>query len=71
MEYYCDTKRHLICVPYSVDNLHEMAKYLNIGGHWYHGGKFPHYDIPMKRKNEIEDVANVITTRELLEIIRG
>ncbi len=30
MRYLCDTKRHLICEPYSVENLHKMAKELKI-----------------------------------------
>ena len=30
MKYLCDNKRHLICEPYSIENLHKMAKELNI-----------------------------------------
>lgn len=26
----CDNKRHLICVPYTIQNLHKMAENLNI-----------------------------------------
>lgn len=25
LEFVCDRKRHLVCVPYSVANLHQMA----------------------------------------------
>ena len=30
MEYYCDLHRHLVCLPYSKENLHKMAKDLGI-----------------------------------------
>ena len=53
MTYYCDNKRHLVCVPYSVENLHKMAEDLGIKKCWYHSGDKPHYDIPKKRIQEI------------------
>jgi hypothetical protein len=28
MQYYCDNYRHLICLPYSKENLHLMAESL-------------------------------------------
>jgi hypothetical protein len=65
----CDKKRHLICTPYSIDNLHFMARTLGIGRCWYHGGKFPHYDIPIRRVEEISKKCEVISTKELLQII--
>ena len=73
MKYYCDNKRHLICVPYSVENLHKMAEELGIKKCWYHvKGKLrhPHYDIPKKRIVEIHSKCEVITQRELLSIIK-
>jgi hypothetical protein len=49
MKYYCDNMRHLVCVPYSIDNLHKMAKELNINRCWFHANaSYPHYDIPKK-----------------------
>ena len=30
LEYLTDGARHLICQPYSIENLHEMARQLNI-----------------------------------------
>lgn len=30
LKYYCDNNRHLICKPYLIENLHEMAKRLEI-----------------------------------------
>lgn len=71
MLYLCDSKRHIICQPYSIENLHRMAEQLNIGRHWYHQGKFPHYDIPQKRIEEITKKFNLITSKQLLTIIKN
>lgn len=69
MIYLSDNYRHLICQPYSIENLHFMAQQLNIDRCWFHNGKFPHYDIPKKRILEIKNKTTIITTRELLQII--
>lgn len=71
MKYLCDNKRHLVCVPYSIKNLHKMAKKLKIGRWWYHKGKFPHYDIPKKRIEEITAKCEVVSPREILMIIKN
>ena len=68
MEYYCDTQRHLVCVPYSLENLHEMARYLGIKPCWFHKD---HYDIPKKRITEIQAKCKVIKPREILSIIKN
>lgn len=68
MEYYCDLYRHLVCKPYSVENLHKMAKDLNIKRCWFHKD---HYDIPLKRKLEIQSKCQVIRPRLIWEIIYG
>lgn len=47
-----------------------MANDLGIGKNWYHGGKFPHYDIPKKRIDEIEKFCVKISSKELLTIIK-
>lgn len=71
MRYLCDTKRHLICEPYSIENLHKMAKDLKIPRWWYHKGNHPHYDIPKKRIDEITAKCEVISSREILMIIKN
>lgn len=68
MQYITDGKRHLICVPYSIGNLHLMAKDLNIGRHWFHKD---HYDIPKRRIAEIEERCKIISSKEIVKIIRG
>jgi hypothetical protein len=70
LTYITDCKRHLICIPYSIDNLHKMASELNIKRCWYHSGKFPHYDIPKKRILEIESKCTIVNSRELLYLIK-
>ena len=71
MEYYCDHSRHLICVPYTIDNLHAMAKDLGIKRCWFHNAKFPHYDIPKRRVAEIQMKCHIITPKKLLQLIKS
>lgn len=68
--YYSDSGRHLICVPYSIPNLHAMAKDLNIKRCWFHPGRWPHYDIPKRRIAEIAAKTQVITQRALYLLIK-
>lgn len=70
MRWLTDGKRHLICVPYSVPGLHIMANALEINHCWFHNGKFPHYDIPKKRLDEIKAKCHVVSTREIVRIIK-
>lgn len=65
--YVTDKKRHLICLPYSIDNLHMMADLLHIKRCWFHKN---HYDIPKKRIQEIESQCIIISTRALTRIIK-
>lgn len=71
MTYYCDAFRHLICVPYSIPALHEMASALKIKRCWFHAGKFPHYDIPKRRYAEIAHQCTLLPQRDLLAIIQS
>lgn len=66
MIYYCDNKRHLVCVPYSIENLHNMAQDLNIKRCWFHKD---HYDIPKKRISEIKDKCKIVSSKEIVRII--
>ena len=63
--YYCDSLRHLVCVPYSLKGLHEMAADLNIGRHWFHKD---HYDIPATRVDDIKARADVHIVRPRLVV---
>lgn len=69
MEYFSDRMRHLICEPYSVENLHAMAKDLDINRCWYHAKPYPHYDIPKRRIKEIAEKTTVISPKDLLRKI--
>jgi hypothetical protein len=55
-------------MPYSVENLHAMAVDLNIGRHWFHKN---HYDILKTRKNEIEARCVLVSSKDIVKIIRG
>jgi hypothetical protein len=60
----------LVCVPYSIDNLHKMAKELGISRAWFHSGDKPHYDIPKKRIDEITKKCELVSSKEILKIIK-
>ena len=67
MEYLCDTKRHLICFPSSIEGLHNMASSLNIKRCWFHKN---HYDIPKRRIDESQKLCRIISTKEIVHIIK-
>lgn len=69
--FFCDKKRHLVCYPYSKENLHRMAKELDIKRSWYHAGKFPHYDIPKKRYDEIRQHCLEVSPKFIIDIAKG
>jgi len=66
MKFICDNARHLICTPYSIDGLHIMADILNIKRCWFHKN---HYDIPIRRIQEIKDKCTVVSSKEIVNII--
>lgn len=68
MKYLTDGKRHLVCSPYSKSNLHKMAEDLNIKRCWFHKN---HYDIPKSMITEIENRCELISTKEMINIING
>lgn len=68
LKFFCDRSRHLVCVPYSIGNLHIMAEELGIARCWFHGD---HYDIPKKRINEIMSKCEVISSKDIVRIIGG
>lgn len=70
LTYYTDGKRHLVCKPYSIENLHRMADELGIKRGWYHAGNKPHYDIPLKMKAKIEAKCEMVSPKDILQIIQ-
>lgn len=69
-----DSQRHLVCEPYSVENLHRMADDLGVGRHWYHAGaRYPHYDVPLTQweRYAADPRVNVVSPRVILEVVRG
>ena len=71
LEFICDESRHLVCNPYSINNLHEAASRLGIKRCWFHNGKHPHYDIPKRRIDEIKAKCKVVSTKEIYRLITG
>lgn len=72
LRYFCDEHRHLVCLPYTVENLHRMAEDLGIKRCWYHSSsKHKHYDIPKRRIAEITAKCELVSGREILAIVKG
>jgi len=72
MKYYCDVARHLVCIPFSIENLHLMASDLKLDRHWFHNhSSHPHYDIPKRRIKEITDKCTVVRPRDIIAITKG
>lgn len=74
MRFLCDDMRHLVCLPYSIENLHVMAETLGIKRCWFHNssrGRLAHYDIPKRRLIEIMNKCERVSARETLMIIKG
>jgi len=65
--FLCDKQRHLIAVPYSIENLHAMAEILNVKRCWFHKD---HYDIPKKRIVEITSQCTIVSSKEIVKIIK-
>ena len=63
----CDNKRHLVCLPYSIENLHFIARVFGIKKHWFHKN---HYDIPKSKIQEVMDCAKVVSSKEIVKIIK-
>ena len=70
LTFYCDKGRHLVCKPYSIENLHKMADILDIKRCWFHGGRHPHYDIPKRRIEEITKKCELVSGETILSIIK-
>lgn len=68
MRYLTDGKRHLVCLPYSVEGLHKMAEDLGISKAWFHKN---HYDIPKRRQKDIEAWCILVSSKDIVNIIRG
>lgn len=48
-----------------------MAEDLGIKRGWYHGGDKPHYDIPKSKIKEVTDKCEVVSPKEIVNIIKG
>lgn len=71
---YITDKIHLICLPYTVENLHEMAKRLKIRKHFFHNTvNKPHYDLPVTRRKHLleEEIHKIASSKELVNIINN
>lgn len=73
LKYFCDKDRHLVCKPFSIENLHKMADDLKIGRHFFEysaHGHLPHYDIPANRIEEIKSKCIIVSRFDIVKIIK-
>lgn len=66
LRYVTDGARHLVCEPYTLENLHRMASELGLKRCWFHGD---HYDIPARRIAEIEARCEKVSSRDIVRLI--
>ena len=71
IRYITDGRRHLVCLPYSKENLHKMADELEIARCWFHSSPHPHYDLPKRRKKEIEKRCEMVSSKDIVRICKG
>jgi len=71
LRFFSDNQRHLVCWPYSIEGLHEMARQLGIGRWWFHPGRLAHYDVPKRRITEVAARTEVVSARTILAIVKG
>lgn len=71
MVFVTDRKRHLVCLPYSLSNLHAMAEQLQLKACWFHATPYPHYDIPKRRIAEIESKCRIVSPKDIVRICKG
>lgn len=72
MKFFIDNARHIVCLPFSIDNLHLMAAELGIERRWFHSHpRHPHYDAPARRLEELKLRCELVSTRTILAIING
>ena len=45
---FFDDARHIICAPYDVAALHELAATIGLKRCWWHASRHPHYDVPKR-----------------------
>lgn len=66
--YITDGVGNVICLPYSVENLHKMADDLGIKKTWYRDG---HYKVPKEIAEDLEEKCDKVTTTTLFRTVRN
>lgn len=69
-----DDGGHIVCLPYTVDNLHRMAKELGLARSRFRNPEdgWPYYSVPMTLRHDILDRTDVefVSVEQLLCAIR-
>ena len=56
----------------SLEHLHQECKKMGLKRHWFHNGRFPHYDIPKRQRATFLQENNIqkVSSREIIQIIK-
>lgn len=72
LEYYCDNQGHLVCLPYTIDNLHQMANELGLDqSHFKSHPKHAHYLISDNQKDTIMPQCHLVSSKHIIYIVRS
>jgi hypothetical protein len=71
MIYVSDNQRHLVCYPFSENELHKMAHMFYIDAGWLHTKHLLHYDIPKHKSWEISEKTLIVSPKTIVRIIKG
>lgn len=66
--YLTDGRKNIICLPYSIENLHQMAKELGMNEKYFNKD---HYVVPDHMVDEIEDKCGKVSTQTLFLTARN
>lgn len=64
--YLTDGRKNIICLPYTEENLHEMAKELEIPERYFNKNR---YTIPDTLRDNIEDKCSFVSSQTLFRTI--
>lgn len=71
IRYLCDEAGHLICTPYTTENLHVAARHLTLGPLFYKTEPYPHYAVPWMRIEDVRAKCDAVEEAAILAIVGG
>ena len=67
---YClDDDLHLICMPYSDENIRMMAEHLKLVRNWLVSGRHKYYEVPLHEAQRIASQTLRVSHGQLISVI--